>query len=169
MSTMVGRVWVTSPNDSQYGGEEKRLRMSLTSGRASLRARFVSFSVPKLFMSAASFVALGLIHTRSGPGCGLGLGRGWPFVFLAMSAISEVDIDLFILDVREVSVSLGVSGLCSRCPVEGPYKWGRSVSFIYCGSIYHAILALHCPQQKAEIHHATWLIVRSFFRSFTGG
>jgi hypothetical protein len=48
MSTMVGRVW----------WEREGIADVLTSRRASLRARSVSFTGPKLFKSVVSFVLL---------------------------------------------------------------------------------------------------------------
>jgi hypothetical protein len=141
---MVGRVWVTSSNDSQYGGKEKGLRDVLTSGRASLRARSVSIHWPQaVYISRLLSVTLGQIFSRSGGGGGLGRG-GPPFVFFARLAISAVDIGRFILAVREVSVSLEVSGLCNCCPVEELYKYGRSLSFILSKSRDSGYL--HCPQ-----------------------
>jgi len=83
-----------------------------------LLARSVSIHWPQaVYISRLLCVTLGQIFSRSGGGRGLGR-CGPPFVFFARLAILVVDIGRFILAVREVSVSLEVSGLCSCCPVE---------------------------------------------------
>jgi hypothetical protein len=51
----------------------------------------------------------------------------------------------WILALREVSVLLGVSGLCSGWRVDESYKWEGAFFYVLNGFTCHAIWALHRP------------------------